>query len=159
MSANKEVSSYFKTNRPYLGTIFTDLESSIYNAFYRHSSTLELMNEVSEYLGNYGREGLHHTVNHLLGNEAILKTIAKKSYLQGNGFYKIVLSEQREYSIRLHIWINGIEAQENLHSHRWPFASVVTDGCLKSEIWIDSALPNTPEYQEFFLRRETFIFK
>ncbi|NHB89167.1 hypothetical protein [Photorhabdus tasmaniensis] len=150
MNFSRTIDNNFKTDRPYLGTVFTHLASSIYHAFYHHSSTLTLMSKVSDLLRNYGRDGLHHTVNYLLDNEVTLNAIAQKSYLQGNGFYKIVLLEQPEYSIRLHIWLNGISAQENLHSHRWPFASVVTDGHLKSEIWIDSALPNTPEYQEFF---------
>ena len=72
----------------------------------------------------------------LLNAPAQLDDIASRSYWHGNGFLKIVLLDQG-YKLRLHIWCNGVACEENIHSHRWGFASHVLQGALRSEIWQD----------------------
>ena len=69
---------------------------------------------------------------------ALLKKIAARSYWHGNGFLKVVLLDQG-YKLRLHIWFAGTSCEENIHSHRWGFASHVLTGSLNSELWADAA--------------------
>ena len=56
-----------------------------------------------------------------------------------NGFDKIVLyrSPRTDIKLVLHLWDNrdGAAAQDNIHNHRWDFASVVLLGCLRSELY------------------------
>lgn len=68
----------------------------------------------------------------------LLASIAARSYWHGNGFLKIVLLD-KGYKLRLHIWFAGTSCEENIHSHRWGFASHVLTGTLKSELWTDAA--------------------
>ena len=68
----------------------------------------------------------------------LLASIAARSYWHGNGFLKIVLID-KGYKLRLHIWFAGTSCEENIHSHRWGFASHVLTGTLKSELWTDAA--------------------
>ncbi len=68
----------------------------------------------------------------------LLASIAARSYWHGNGFLKIVLLD-KGYKLRLHIWFAGTPCEENIHSHRWGFASHVLTGTLKSELWADAA--------------------
>lgn len=68
----------------------------------------------------------------------LLSQIAARSYWHGNGFLKVVLLDQG-YKLRLHIWFAGTSCEENIHSHRWGFASHVLTGSLKSELWADAA--------------------
>lgn len=81
---------------------------------------------------------------------ALLEQIAARSYWHGNGFLKVVLLD-KGYKLRLHIWFAGTSCEENIHSHRWGFASHVLTGALKSELWADAAnddstaLPRTSE--------------
>ncbi|MCB0537326.1 MAG: hypothetical protein KDE33_07325 [Bacteroidetes bacterium] len=65
----------------------------------------------------------------LLENDEAIKQIQAASYVHHNGFRKIVLLETKYFKLRLHVFepIGKIVAQENIHDHRWPFASV----CLK----------------------------
>lgn len=68
----------------------------------------------------------------------LLASIAARSYWHGNGFLKVVLLD-KGYKLRLHIWFAGTSCEENIHSHRWGFASQVLTGTLKSELWADAA--------------------
>lgn len=71
----------------------------------------------------------------------LLASIAARSYWHGNGFLKVVLLDEG-YKLRLHIWFAGTSCEENIHSHRWGFASHVLTGTLKSELWADAANDN-----------------
>lgn len=82
----------------------------------------------------------------LLLDEHALAQIATRSYQHGNGFLKVVLLD-RGYKLRLHIWFAGQSCEENIHDHRWSFASLVLAGQLKSEIWCDDAQGQM--FQEF----------
>lgn len=74
----------------------------------------------------------------IIQSPTLLKQIAARSYWHGNGFLKVVLLDQG-YKLRLHIWFAGTSCEENIHSHRWGFASYVLTGALKSELWADAA--------------------
>ncbi|MCG3858828.1 hypothetical protein [Psychrobacter sp. Ps2] len=74
----------------------------------------------------------------IIHSPILLKQIAARSYWHGNGFLKVVLLDQG-YKLRLHIWFAGTSCEENIHSHRWGFASHVLTGSLKSELWTDAA--------------------
>lgn len=63
-----------------------------------------------------------------------LAAVAQRSYFHGNGFLKVVLLD-KDYKLRLHVWHKGEVCEENIHSHRWSFASTVLVGTLRSEIW------------------------
>ena len=73
----------------------------------------------------------------LLADADSLQTVATRSYVHGNGFVKVVLLDEHGYKLRLHIWFAGSACEENIHDHRWSFASHVLVGTLNSEIWVD----------------------
>ena len=77
-------------------------------------------------------------ISSLIQSPELLAKIAARSYWHGNGFLKVVLLDQG-YKLRLHIWFAGTSCEENIHSHRWGFASHVLTGSLKSELWTDAA--------------------
>lgn len=98
----------------------------------------------------------------LIKSPELLAKIAARSYWHGNGFLKIVLLDQG-YKLRLHIWFTGTSCEENIHSHRWGFASHVLTGSLKSELWADAAnddlaaLPCTSERSSTHSRASTLL--
>jgi hypothetical protein len=75
----------------------------------------------------------------LLTDERELAVIAQRSYLHGNGFYKLELLRHAGFKVRLHVWKPGTLAEENIHDHRWAFASHVLAGELRSELFVDDA--------------------
>lgn len=82
-------------------------------------------------------------ISSLIQSPELLAKIAARSYWHGNGFLKVVLLDQG-YKLRLHIWFAGTSCEENIHSHRWGFASHVLTGSLKSELWADAANDDLP---------------
>lgn len=72
----------------------------------------------------------------ILHNPQLLQQVSQRSYQHGNGFLKVVLLD-RGYKLRLHIWFAGQGCEENIHDHRWSFASHILTGTLRSEIWRD----------------------
>jgi hypothetical protein len=66
---------------------------------------------------------------------ARLAEVAARSYEHENGFAKVVLHEAGGSKLRLHVWRPGlgVPAQENIHDHRWDFASAVICGVLRSD--------------------------
>ena len=61
-----------------------------------------------------------------------LQKVQAASYYHKNGFDKIVLLSGNDFKLRLHHFRpqNGLLPAENIHDHRWPFASSVIDGQL-----------------------------
>lgn len=88
-------------------------------------------------------DSIHALLRDVVGSPKLLDKIAARSYYHGNGFLKVVLLD-RGYKLRLHIWFKGSACEENIHSHRWAFASHVLTGALKSELWTDAANDDTP---------------
>lgn len=103
----------------------------------------------AELLTRFGIKGVNDWLIKLLSDRESLQKVANLSHLQGNGFYKINLYEQDLFSLRLHIWFPDVIAQENLHSHRWPFASTILYGSLQSELWDDDISGNARHYDEY----------
>jgi len=62
--------------------------------------------------------------------------IQKASYYHRNGFDKLVLLEGENFKLRLHHFRPGcgILPSENVHDHRWPFASSVIAGRLRMRL-------------------------
>lgn len=81
---------------------------------------------------------IRHLLADIIQSPELLEGIAARSYWHGNGFLKVVLLD-RGYKLRLHIWFQGSACEENIHSHRWGFASHILTGALKSELWADAA--------------------
>lgn len=76
-------------------------------------------------------------INQVLANPALLAEIAARSYHHGNGFLKVVLAAQDGWKLRLHVWFPNTPCEENIHDHRWGFASTVLCGQLLSETFVD----------------------
>lgn len=134
---------------PSLPTALLYLSAQIQACFNQPRLSMEMMRQVSEILQKFGRIGVDNLIRDLLRQKSLLTKIAACSYLQGNGFYKLVLLDEQDFRVRLHIWMPGIFSQENLHNHRWHFASTIITGQLRSEIWEDSASPSLPIYDEY----------
>ena len=66
-----------------------------------------------------------------------LRRVAALSYRHGNGFLKLQLASHRHSKLRLHVWMPGQLAEENIHDHRWAFASYVLTGTLHSDYFVD----------------------
>lgn len=67
-----------------------------------------------------------------------LKILADRSYRHHNGFDKIVLASPASSPLKLvlHVWPRGGAADANdIHDHRWDFASVVLCGALRVELY------------------------
>jgi len=74
----------------------------------------------------------------VLNNETLLNDILDNSYRHHNGFHKIVLCKGALFKIRLHVFMNMPEIDipmENIHNHRWNFASQIIKGKMKMEIF------------------------
>lgn len=57
--------------------------------------------------------------------------VLDRAYRHPNGFLKIVLVADSEFQLRLHVWRPGAGSPpptENVHSHRWDFASAILMG-------------------------------
>jgi hypothetical protein len=131
-------------NNSFAGAVFSGI-------FARDIPTDVSITLVAEFLALYAGngDGLRADLRALLADNARLGQCASKSYLHGNGFYKIVLSETALYKLRLHVWLPGATAEENLHEHRWHFASTVLTGALYSEIHAEDVTANAQEYEEY----------
>ena len=139
-----------------LESICKQLEMELSNST-QMKSTLE---SISPILTKWGLPGVTKTIQKLVEENAWLEKVAKKSHFQGNGFYKIVLFQNDIFSLRLHLYLPHNRAQENLHSHRWPFVSTILTGTLSSEVWIDSIRPDCDSYDEYlYVGKDKAIIK
>ena len=89
---------------------------------------------------------LSFLIKQLLHNPVIFKRMVRKSYYHENGFHKIVLLSGKNFKLRLHHF--GAAARipmENIHDHRWPFASAILSGELKMDIFRVSPMPANAE--------------
>jgi hypothetical protein len=70
-------------------------------------------------------------------------------YRHPNGFTKIRLAELSDYgwAIRLHVWAEQ-SADDNIHSHRWKFASRILSGSLIEETYDITA--EAGEYAKYY---------
>ncbi|MEX5592026.1 hypothetical protein [Pseudomonas orientalis] len=138
---------------------FEHLVEQLTQCFFQKNCTPVLMQDIEKTLVEFGPAGVDFALADIMQNEQVLAEIASRSYLQGNGFYKIVLIENEHFNLRFHLYLEGIKAQENIHSHRWWFASLVTLGTLRSEVWVDSASIDAHCFEEIIYtgKRNAFI--
>lgn len=90
--------------------------------------------EVNKFLAN----PFHLSVltYHVLGTECFLGAVLKESYYHENGFHKIVLLSGQLFKLRLHHFGSGVKLpMENVHDHRWAFASSILAGNLKMDMF------------------------
>lgn len=112
---------------------------SIFNA---HFSQKKPLSHLALLLGEHCTlEKVNDLVVNLLQNPNSLTDIANRSYQHGNGFAKIVLLDH-DYKLRLHIWLDDSYSEQNIHNHRWDFASYILYGTLHDEIWQISSESN-----------------
>ncbi len=97
-----------------------------------------LLNIADILSANCNIQEISHLLADIIQSPKLLECIAARSYWHGNGFLKVVLLDHG-YKLRLHIWFQGSACEENIHSHRWGFASHILTGALKSELWADAA--------------------
>lgn len=66
-----------------------------------------------------------------------LEKVQRASYYHRNGFDKIVLVESDSFKLRLHHFRPQPETlpAENIHDHRWPFASAIVSGKLRMRMY------------------------
>lgn len=81
----------------------------------------------------FARDGLRAALDHLLADERRLAEVASRSYVHANGFAKLVLHLGEAMAVRLHVARGASE--DNIHDHRWPFASVVLAGELENVLY------------------------
>lgn len=77
-------------------------------------------------------------IEQVLNDRTLLDEILQNSYRHHNGFHKIVLNRGALFKLRLHIFEKMPEIttpMENVHNHRWNFASQIIAGRLKMEIF------------------------
>lgn len=104
---------------------------------------------LAEALHQYACTQLRSDLEAKVVDPAEITKIATRSYRHANGFTKLVLSDSDTGRLRLHVWEPDARAEENIHEHRWHFASVVLTGSINSEIWADSFDFDAPTFSEF----------
>jgi hypothetical protein len=84
------------------------------------------------------RPNLSAILECLLADEKLIQDCSDKSYEHLNGFDKYVLikSSKSSWVLRLHIWWPDKNRgyQENMHIHRWAFASCLVAGSLCQDV-------------------------
>ncbi len=135
--------------RHQLTSALSSLSVDVQSCFSSNPSSTEIMNQVASTLQAFGPSGVRTAIKEMLQDEALLAGVARVSYLHKNGFYKLLLVDEHDYKIRLHIWMPGVVAYETLHNHRWYMASTILAGTLHSEIWEESSSPTTPCYDDY----------
>lgn len=81
-------------------------------------------------------------LNILLSKTESVFKIAQQSYLHKNGFVKIVLANSSKFKIRLHIWNENNPNNEDIHNHRWAFASKILSGYSEQYIFEEDISEN-----------------
>jgi len=89
-----------------------------------------------ERLRDFAQSDLLSGLAALEDDEATLDLVARRSYQHANGFAKVVLAINSGVTLRLHI--AGDEPEENVHDHRWAFASTVVSGRIENVLYVDS---------------------
>lgn len=76
-------------------------------------------------------------IEKVIANDDWLEAIAKRSYYHVNGFDKLILLQEDNYSLRVHIWWkkNRKKTREDVHNHRWDFISGVLVGTSVQELF------------------------
>lgn len=84
--------------------------------------------------------GIRLVLEAILADAALAEKVAAGSYSHVNGFDKISLWRwSNAAKCRLHIWWNRFPYSEEIHNHRWDFASAILTGSLHSRFFSPSA--------------------
>ena len=103
-----------------------------------YSVNVDAGQELADWMAqSFCPQTVYAIINEVLANPQLLAQIAARSYHHGNGFLKVVLASQHGWKLRLHIWFPNTPCEENIHDHRWGFASTVLCGQLLSEAFVD----------------------
>lgn len=85
-------------------------------------------------------------IQEVLRTPALFDKVVKDSYYHENGFHKIVLLTGRNFKLRIHQFgASSKIPMENIHDHRWPFASTILSGHLEMDIFSESVVTNESE--------------
>lgn len=75
-------------------------------------------------------------IRQIISDRNLLTRVLTESYYHENGFHKIVLTAGEHFKLRLHHFGSSTKMpMENIHDHRWPFASNILLGSLKMDIF------------------------
>jgi hypothetical protein len=82
-------------------------------------------------------ENLSQLIYTILNNPEASEKMLKESYYHQNGFDKIVLLSGKGFKLRLHHFHArpGHSPMENIHDHRWAFASTMIRGSFKMHLF------------------------
>ena len=72
----------------------------------------------------------------ITSDQELAADMSLRSYWHSNGFAKLVVhvNEEPDFRLRLHVWPADYRhgsGYENIHNHRWPFASIVLAGAIR----------------------------
>lgn len=72
-------------------------------------------------------------VRRLMQDPVQLAKAASRSYVHPNGFRKLVIALRKNgATLRIHHWSLSDTSASNVHNHRWPFASAIIAGRVRS---------------------------
>lgn len=79
--------------------------------------------------------GIQELMRDLCGDEALLAECARRSTAHPLGFDKVILLDRRDYQLQMHVWwpTRDSRPHEDIHDHRFDFASTVLLGRLLAE--------------------------
>jgi hypothetical protein len=86
------------------------------------------------------RPGVRSLLDMVRTDPSLTDEVAARSYWHSNGFAKLLvhLDPATDVRLRLHVWsADRAAGYENVHDHRWPFASMVLCGALEVEEFSD----------------------
>lgn len=88
-------------------------------------------------------------LSHVVNDADWFSRVQQASYYHRNGFDKLVLMEGLNFKLRLHHFRPGatVLPSENIHDHRWPFASSVIGGRLRMRIYEASPVGGIPVHE------------
>lgn len=80
---------------------------------------------------------LNSLASEIVQDRVVFDSVAAQSYCHDNGFNKIPLSTPSGSALKLvlHHWDGAGASDDNIHNHRWRFASVVLRGALCFELY------------------------
>jgi len=97
-------------------------------------------------------EFLSLLIKGISNSPSMLSRTLAGSYYHENGFHKIVLLSGKFFKLRLHHF--GVSAKipmENIHDHRWAFASTILKGDLKMDLFMPTQKGSRTEKAYHFI--------
>jgi hypothetical protein len=90
--------------------------------------------EINKVIGK--PQNIYFLIHLILKDSDAMEAVRKASYFHQNGFHKIVLLSMKNFKLRLHHFGAGAHIpMENIHDHRWPFASTILNGKLRMDLF------------------------